>query len=167
MITGLYETHLEVSNLERSIEFYQRLGLQLALIDQRRSIAFFWVGQPGEFMLGLWQTSEGVELGPNRPMATRHFAFRVSADDIKNAKTWLAERGIECQNGQGKPTEEPIVHRWMAAAVVYFPDPDGNLLELVGVLDEVPDVPQEDTIPPGAAFTPTLSDWLKERSNIK
>ncbi len=41
MIKGLYEAHLPVKNLNISIEFYQKLGLKLALRYEK--IAFFWI----------------------------------------------------------------------------------------------------------------------------
>lgn len=52
---GLFETHLTVSDLDRSIEFYRDVvGLPLALVLEERGAAFFWVGGPGEGMIGLW-----------------------------------------------------------------------------------------------------------------
>jgi len=42
MIKGLYETHLFVENLEKSIDFYANvLGLELCHIEAERRIAFF------------------------------------------------------------------------------------------------------------------------------
>ncbi|CKG41695.1 Uncharacterised protein [Streptococcus pneumoniae] len=41
MIKGIYEAHLPVSNLQQSIEFYEKLGLKLAWSDE--STAFFWI----------------------------------------------------------------------------------------------------------------------------
>ncbi|MBE1556752.1 putative lactoylglutathione lyase [Filibacter limicola] len=41
MIKGLYEAHLPVSNLENSIVFYKKLGLELAF--KKETLAFFWV----------------------------------------------------------------------------------------------------------------------------
>lgn len=41
MILGLYEAHLPVSNLHQSIEFYSKLGLELAWRDE--DTAFFWI----------------------------------------------------------------------------------------------------------------------------
>lgn len=53
--TGLFETHLAVSDLDRSIEFYRNVvGLPLALVLEERGAAFFWIGDPGQAMLGLW-----------------------------------------------------------------------------------------------------------------
>ncbi|MBM7653554.1 catechol 2,3-dioxygenase-like lactoylglutathione lyase family enzyme [Neobacillus cucumis] len=39
MIKGLYEAHLPVSDLERSIEFYEKLGLRL--YKRYEKVAFF------------------------------------------------------------------------------------------------------------------------------
>lgn len=59
MIKGLYETHVQVCNLENSVTFYTEiLGLKLAHQDENRRIAFLWVGKDKEFMLGLWEQKE-------------------------------------------------------------------------------------------------------------
>lgn len=42
MIEGLYEAHLPVGDLQESIKFYQRLGLELSHIHEDR-LAFFWI----------------------------------------------------------------------------------------------------------------------------
>jgi Glyoxalase/Bleomycin resistance protein/Dioxygenase superfamily. len=40
--TGLFETHLQVKNLERSAEFYEKiLGLELGMKEQERRVAFY------------------------------------------------------------------------------------------------------------------------------
>ena len=41
MIHNLYETHIEVKDLNTSIEFYKNLGLELSLLLTERKIAFF------------------------------------------------------------------------------------------------------------------------------
>jgi lactoylglutathione lyase len=44
-IHGLFETHLTVSDLQRSITFYRDIvGLQLAFEVSERNAALFWVG---------------------------------------------------------------------------------------------------------------------------
>lgn len=54
-ILGIYETHLPVSDLRRSISFYsQKVGLTLATEIPERNVAFFWVGAKETGMLGLW-----------------------------------------------------------------------------------------------------------------
>jgi lactoylglutathione lyase len=53
-LTGLFETHLTVSNLDRSVAFYgDVVGLSLALEVPERGVAFLWIGGPAEAMLGL------------------------------------------------------------------------------------------------------------------
>ncbi len=47
-IRGLFETHLTVRDLDRSIEFYRdTLGLPLAHVVPERNVAFFWIGGQG------------------------------------------------------------------------------------------------------------------------
>ena len=54
-IRGLFEAHLTVSDLDRSIGFYRDvLGLPLATRIPERQVAFFWVPTPDKAMLGLW-----------------------------------------------------------------------------------------------------------------
>ena len=49
---GLFETHLNVSNLDRSITFYRDIvGLELAFLIKERDVAFFWIGGPGQAMI--------------------------------------------------------------------------------------------------------------------
>ena len=72
MIKGLFETHLFVKNLERSIDFYTNvLGLKLYLFEAERRAALFWIGeQPRHAMLGLWEKSK-------RRDRFKTFCFRV------------------------------------------------------------------------------------------
>ena len=52
-ISGIFETHLTVRNLDRSIAFYRdTLGLTLARHYAERNVAFFWAGQKPMVCLG-------------------------------------------------------------------------------------------------------------------
>lgn len=52
-IHSLFEAHLTVSDLNRSMHFYgDVLGLQLAKALPERKVAFYWTGEPGHSMLG-------------------------------------------------------------------------------------------------------------------
>ena len=54
-VRGLFETHLTVADMPRSVAFYRDVvGLPVALELPERGAAFHWVGQPGRAMLGLW-----------------------------------------------------------------------------------------------------------------
>jgi catechol-2,3-dioxygenase len=70
-INGLFETHLTVSNLQRSIGFYRdKLGFQLALKISDRNAAFFWIGDSHRSMLGLWSIGS-APLGPDPSRSIR------------------------------------------------------------------------------------------------
>jgi len=68
-ISGLYETHLTVSDLDRSVTFYRDVvGLELAHTVPKRHAAFFWIGGRDRSMLGLWCDPQlpGVHAAPHR-----------------------------------------------------------------------------------------------------
>jgi len=132
MINGLYEAHLPVRDLKRSIEFYTSLELELAY--ETPKLAFFWIVK-GQSWVGLWETDKAET--PYHP-SLRHIAFHVDIGAIRNAKVWLADRGIEGRTAFGfSPEEQPVIlpNRPYAHAAVYFHDPDGNSLEFIAPLD--------------------------------
>jgi lactoylglutathione lyase len=133
-IKGLFEAHLTVSNLRRSINFYRdKLGLQLALKVTDRNAAFFWIGDSRRSMLGLWSIGS-APLG-----LTLHIAFDVNLSDLLSAPKRLRAQGISPLTFFGKETDEPSVIGWMPAAAIYFRDPDGHLIEFLTMLDMEPD----------------------------
>lgn len=129
----LFETHLNVRNLERSIAFYRdTLGLELAHLVERRAVAFFWIGGPGRSMLGLW----GGSSSPN--VMSLHLAFAAPLADVLAAPARLRALGVQPLDFFQKPAEEPSVIGWMPAASVFFRDPDGHSLEVLAMLEEAP-----------------------------
>ncbi len=130
MIKGLFETHLNVKNLERSIDFYTNtLELQQCHYEAARSVAFFWIGPPKQYMLGIWEK-------PKEEIDIRHFAFRCKPDWILNESVqYLKDRNLKCRNFLKDGTERPMVFTWMPAISIYFDDPDGHSLEFIGLLD--------------------------------
>ena len=130
---GLFETHLTVSDLERSVTFYRDVvGLPLALELPERGAAFMWIGAPGRAMLGLWS------LGSAPLALSLHIAFRASLQDVMGACERLRSLGVTPLSFFATETQEPSVIGWMPAAAVYFRDPDGHLLEYLAMLDEQP-----------------------------
>jgi catechol 2,3-dioxygenase-like lactoylglutathione lyase family enzyme len=146
-IETLFEAHLTVRNLERSIAFYRdRVGLEFAHAVPARDAAFFWIGGRGNAMLGLW----GVGTSPLHMRL--HIAFRVSLEDVLAAPDQLRDAGIvPLDSGGGAEVSEPIVLTWMPAASVYFDDPDGHSLEYLAMLPQPP--------APGLGVMP-YSTWL-------
>jgi catechol 2,3-dioxygenase-like lactoylglutathione lyase family enzyme len=145
VIKGLYEAHLPVSDLQRSIEFYEKLGLRL--YKKYNKAAFFWIKE-GESWIGLW---EGKESEIPYHVSLRHIAFYVDLEDIKKAKVWLKEREIEVRAEFNIEPKEPIVVPNQAHAMIYFDDPDGNRLEFITRLPK--EIDQSEKM--------YLSDWEK------
>jgi lactoylglutathione lyase len=132
-VRGLFEAHLTVSDLTRSISFYRDIvGLSIALEIPERSAAFLWVGGPGRSMLGLWSLGSA-------PIGLRlHVAFTMSLEDVLDSPRALDAAGVTPLSFFGEPSSEPSVLSWMPAAAVYFLDPDGHQLEYLAMLEEPP-----------------------------
>ena len=130
MIEALYETHLDVADLERSIDFYTDvLGLEHAHTESERRVAFFWIGEEKQSMLGVWEK-------PEEDIETRHFAFRCDRDFILHEATdFLESKGLEPFNFLNDGTRRPMVFAWMPAIAIYFDDPDGHHLEFIAPLE--------------------------------
>ena len=130
MIKGLFETHIYVENLERSIDFYSNvLGLTQCHYEAKRKIAFFWVGKPKEAMLGIWEK-------PKEEIDIRHFAFTCDVEDVlEKSVDFLKTRGLQPYNFLKSSDSQPMVFAWMPAIAVYFNDPDGHALEFIAILE--------------------------------
>jgi lactoylglutathione lyase len=132
-VRGLFETHLTVRDVPRSVAFYRDVvGLPVAMELPERNAAFLWIGERGRSMLGLWGIGSAVNT------MTLHIAFDVAVDDALAAPERLRTQGVMPLSFFGAETDEPDVLGWMPAAAVYFEDPDGHLLEYLAMLDEEP-----------------------------
>jgi len=133
--------------LDRARVFYEKkLGLEEANYLEDRKVSFFWLGPEKRSMLGVW------EVGTAPVSTIQHIAFDVTLEECERSIESLKEAGIEPLDFFGRPTDEPVVIGWMPAAMVYFKDPDGHLLEYIAVLDEPPR--------PAAGIV-TLRQWRK------
>jgi len=139
-VEGLFEAHIIVQDVPRSIGFYRDVvGLQLALSDPQRPAAFFWLGGRCRTMMGIFSASAfAAALGTPAQFIHQHLAFRVQLNDLLVAPQRLRSVGIAPLNNQRKPADEPIVFAWMPAASVFFHDPDGHLLEYISILPGPP-----------------------------
>lgn len=97
MITGIFETHINVNSYIRSAAFYEQLlGIIPLLDDPVRKSKFYWVGQPGEAMLGIRENY------PSPLVQRQHFAFRIELEDMLRARTYLEGLGIKAENFRGE-----------------------------------------------------------------
>lgn len=130
-IRDLFESHLTVSDLQRSMSFFgEVLGLEVAQVFLDRKVAFYWIGGRSGSMLGLWEVTVPQRL-------SLHTAFRVDLPDLLRAPECLRAANVTPLDFAGNPTTEPVVLAWMPAACLYFHDPDGNLLEFLAMLPDV------------------------------
>jgi lactoylglutathione lyase len=133
-VAGLFETHLTVADVARSVAFYRDVvGLPVALELPERGAAFHWIGAPGRARLGLWS------LGSAPMGLSLHLALSVELDDLLRAPARLEALGVAPLSFFGEPTAEPSVIGWIPAAALYFRDPDGHLLEYLTMLDTPPE----------------------------
>jgi lactoylglutathione lyase len=107
-IRDLFEAHLTVANLQRSMSFFgDALGLELAQVFPGRRVAFYWIGRRGDSMIGLWAAG----MGPQR--MNLHMAFSVDLDNLLQAADRFREANIIPLDFAGEPTDEPVVFAWM------------------------------------------------------
>lgn len=123
---------MPVKNLELSMEFYTKLGLQFAWRDE--DTAFYWI-EKGRSWIGLW---EGNEYQISYHPSLRHIAFEVSYEDLKKSTAWLQSIQVEAVAFGSRTSVEPFIRPHQGNASVYFNDRDGNSLELICYV-EVPD----------------------------
>ncbi|MEM6721283.1 MAG: VOC family protein [Bacteroidota bacterium] len=129
MIKGLFETHLFVEDLERSIDFYTNvLKLEQYLYEEERRVALFWIGERGKAFLGLWEK-------PKAEIDLRHFAFECDWEWILNESVnFLKSHKLNFWNFLQDDSEQPMVFTNIPAIAIYFTDPDGHYLEFIGKL---------------------------------
>jgi catechol 2,3-dioxygenase-like lactoylglutathione lyase family enzyme len=140
-VRGLFETHLTVRDLERSIAFYRDVvGLAPAHLAPERRAAFLWIGGRGRGMLGLWS------IGTSPLGQHLHFSMAMALEELVAAPARLRAAGVPPRDG-----DEPVVIGWMPAASVFFEDPDGHSVELISVLPHEPR--------PDVSWIP-LSKWM-------
>ena len=103
MIKGLFETHIGVRDLEHAMAFYEDvIGLELAMKEESRRIAFYWIGGRGHAMLGLWEK-------PKDKVFEQHFAFEIETSDMDAAIANLQSKNVATYNFFGEATQMPIM----------------------------------------------------------
>jgi hypothetical protein len=81
--TGFVRSTSPRNNLKESINFYQKIGLEIAWKDE--GIVFLWIDKKKSW-LGLWN---GTEYKTSYHPSIRHITFRVEYDFLKQSIEWL------------------------------------------------------------------------------
>ena len=119
----ILHTCLNVSNLDRSIEFYtKQIGLQFVsrseVKQNNAEIAFFQDKDGGAIELTHWRDKKELKEGDNFD----HIAFRVNNIDST----------IQDLRGHGVTIAmEPFSLQGSSSKIAFIKDPDGNWLELI------------------------------------
>jgi lactoylglutathione lyase len=116
---------LNVSNLDRSVRFYETVfGFDVLRRSEAGGRLFAFLGANDAVLLTLWQQSDGA-FAADRP-GLHHLAFRAaSAERVAAAEARLRELGATIHHG-GR-----VRHAAGATSGgVFFEDPDGIRLEI-------------------------------------
>jgi len=129
-VKGLGEVSIRVRDLDAMHKFYEEVvGLEVLRRDE--SFVFFKVaeGYGGHTQnLALFEASntmfldnKAVQLN-SQETTLHHIALNVSLEDFESEKIRLEGLGLKV---------DATVHEWLHVRSLYFPDPEGNLLEFV------------------------------------
>lgn len=126
LVTGILETALDVTQLSRSREFYERVfGFKPIVADDR--LCAFPVS--GKQVLLLFQRDESLKpvetagglIPPHGGSGQFHIALSCAAEELSKWEAHLAAVNVPI---------ESRVHWDRGGDSIYFRDPDGHLLEL-------------------------------------
>ncbi|PQP83678.1 fosfomycin resistance protein FosB [Paenibacillus sp. PCH8] len=129
-IQGMNHLCFSVSNLERSITFYEHaLGARIQV--KGRKLAYFELA-------GLWIALNQEDVIRNYTERTyTHIAFTVREEEFDESVQHLRAAGADILPGRPRDPRD--------AASVYFTDPDGHLFELhTGTMKQRLDYYRED-----------------------
>jgi predicted enzyme related to lactoylglutathione lyase len=118
-VTGVSELVLEVVDLDRAVEFYERdLGLPVVERWPQREAVWLMAGE--RTRIGLWRPQVGLARG--RGGVHVHFALHVD-DAAYDAMVARLREG-------GHDVEEHVFDTYEQSRAAYATDPDGNVVEL-------------------------------------
>jgi catechol 2,3-dioxygenase-like lactoylglutathione lyase family enzyme len=117
---GILESSLYVSDLPRSIRFYQdTFGFSVISDFGERGCAMH--AGPNQVLLLFKKGASLATSTPHDGVGELHLAFTIAAAELTNWESWLQERGIAVE----------LKRTWDGGGwSLYFRDPDRHLLEL-------------------------------------
>lgn len=117
---GILESALYVSDLTRSVHFYREMfGFSVISDFGPRGCAM--QAGPHQVLLLFKKGASREITSPHDGDGELHLAFAVSAAELANWESWLAQKGIAVE--EKRPWE-------LGGWSIYFRDPDRHLLEL-------------------------------------
>ena len=121
-LKGLDHVGLKVTDMDKSLDFYQRLGLTVLRTSGPNAEGFrSAVVQVGNQELNVFSHPDFVSTGAENPVGMDHFCLLADAASIEDVVAELRAAGIDVVRG-------PVQRREGMALFVH--DPDGVLVEL-------------------------------------
>jgi glyoxylase I family protein len=128
-ITGMDHIVLNVSDIDRSLQFYTEiLGLQAERVDEYKAgtVGFPSVRINEHTIIDLFPPERQTQaIGEGYAQNLNHLCLAMENEDMDEVVGYLTEHGIEIETGP--------VRRWGArgnGTSVYFRDPDHNQVEI-------------------------------------
>ncbi|MEN4760959.1 VOC family protein [Chryseobacterium sp. C39-AII1] len=117
MKLGAFSISLSVKDLQKSKDFYEKLGFsQMAgNIDQN-----YLILKNGDHIIGLFQAMFDGNMLTFNPGWDQNAQNLESFDDVRTIQKYLKENGIEIEKEADESTEGP--------EHIYLKDPDGNMI---------------------------------------
>jgi len=108
------------------MKFYRRkLGLELATELREPQVAFYWLGERGKSMLGLWET------GPGPQRMSLQVAFTARLEDVIASLQGSSTERYSALGFCADTQQAGAIARRSVA--VYFHNPGDNLRELLAL----------------------------------
>ncbi|GAB2635600.1 VOC family protein [Nocardia goodfellowii] len=123
LVTG--HIGLNVSDLDRSVEFYRRvLGFEQLAASTDGEQRWAFLGADGKLLVTLWQQSEGV-FSAERP-GLHHLSFQVDTiEQVRAIEAGLRELNVTFAH------DGVVAHgEGASSGGIFFTDPDGIRLEI-------------------------------------
>jgi lactoylglutathione lyase len=118
----LIHTCYRIGDIDRSVAFYEALGLEeLGRMPIRDEAINVFMGLPGDGSRLELTYNHGVD---SYDLGTGYNHIAISADDLDATLARLAEQGIE-------PEKPPYTVRAGGSRIAFVRDPDGYRIELI------------------------------------
>ena len=125
-VRRVLETALYVDDLDRAVQFYERV-IGLSVLSRGDRLAAMDAGEGTVLLLFLRGATasgaafEGGRIPPHDGAGQTHFAFAIDSGDLDSWRRHLAAEGVEI---------ESEVNWARGGKSIYFRDPDGDSVEL-------------------------------------